>query len=920
MKVVAVALLLVLARTAAATPFVASEPVVDVPQSFSRLSVAARLESDPTREDLPLVVSGTISYVIPRKPGQISTSNSVCFFLPYNDPRQDQATNASRRFEYLAAKTGRQRQLGGSTSVNEKLNEISSDFLTPYLMKVTTSSQEIQLEFKSHVPRPSSYSRDDFMFEGFNPVPLHSCPEAPYDSAYFQVASNELSASVYFPSGWQYIGPGTTTGSTAQIRLRARLFGFVLAKGMKVKVVREDDPRVKVWYRSEQAADLDESISHALDVQQKIFGKFPFPSLDLVETGEVEKASLPGLITLNRPKQEILRFLQSEWLNWRQWLVTAFTANQWYGQSVSVNTPDDGWLLDGLADYATQETLITSKLRYNLFNTYRIGFHIFSFNYLQIQELVASALNRAAPSTRLTSASFNSFDEVRNAHPLAYIKHALALRQMKFHVGDHAFSNWLKQVTRDFQYQSISPSKFMQTLGNSPSPFSADQKSELTHYLSQWWSSDGWPDLVLRKVESTQLPDGKWAAKAQISQKGAIKVPAKVLFLDSAGNESIALMASQENTEASSTDLTAAVVLNSKATSVVLDPNHEVFDSDRFDNKSTWSSLKFFPGNARTLDDDNYTLVWAPYAFRHPGEPTSVGVQGVLFKYLQGSTRMRVETYPKNGRGAGFIHQISDFPDKKLNFQLLLQQYYTQDQVAQFSVLRSPLFFSSPLLNLGAKIRYRNNIDAPESSHVTGAAYSSLKTISSWKRLASARIAFESEYAPKSQIKKFGYVRDSVTADATFTLSRRSLIDASLRLFHGKLAAVDNAPSSAKFRLTSLEESRLRIDDSNLPLADEISSGNAELSFPLFIPLPWNSLVLSRNIRWRTFYDHGYSPDLTSTFKAGGLGLDIPFGGDIMGAGSLTFTRLSILAVLYTSVNQQVSRKPSFLFDVTGEL
>jgi len=891
--------------------------------SPSKLSVVTRMEPDASRDNLPLLAEGSVTYQFGADPDTPAAATSVCFYAAYNDTNPESAYGSSRRFDFLAEKTGRQRLIGGQTeviAVDAQLPAPTVENLAPHVLRVTTFGQEIRLQFKSRIPRPQSFSRVDFQIEGFYPVPLRSCPGSPFDSLYFQPEPSEISTSVQFPEQWQYIGPGTKTGNIAHARLRARTFGFFLASGMNSKIIRNDGPRVQLWYRSERAADLDESLAHALATQEVLFGPFPFPSLDLVESSDVEKPSLPGLISVNRPRQEVLGALQSEWLNWRQWLVTAFTANQWFGQSVSTPTPDDGWLLDGLSDYATLETLALSKIRYNLFNTHQRGFHIFSFNYLQIQELVASSLRRSAPTTHLTTDALNTSTPMRQGHPLSYIKHALALRQLKSQAGSQAVAGWLRQVARKYQYVDLSPQQFMASLRDVTSPFSQSQRIELAGYLKQWWVSEGWPDLSLVSLDRNELPDKKWAATVHIKQSGAIKVPTRVLIRDAKGNERKVSAEALDGDQSSLANLVATTVMKEQPDYAVVDPDHEVYDANRYDNRSGFIPLKFFPGNARTLADDEYTLIWAPYAYRHPGEPVSVGLQGALFKYLQGSTRVRIESYPKNGRGAGFVHHISDFPELKLNAQLLLQQNYAQDRMVQASLLRSPFISISPLLNVGAKLRYRENIDEPDSNHYTGAINSNLKLIEPWRRLRSARVSVEAEHAPTNSSGKFSYERQVSTAEMAIALSRRGRIDASFRGFYGRLTKSGEAPGVAYFRLTNLDEARLRIDQSTIPLVDQVTSLNSEVSFPVFLPFPGNSLVLSRDIRWRGFYDLGLVDDVDGSFRAAGLGLDVPFGGDIMGAGSLTFTRLSMLAVLYTSVAGEVSRKPAFLFDVTGEL
>jgi len=73
-------------------------------------------------------------------------------------------------------------------------------------------------------------------------------------------------------------------------------------------------------------------------------------------------------------------------------------------------------------------------------------------------------------------------------------------------------------------------------------------------------------------------------------------------------------------------------------------------------------------------------------------------------------------------------------------------------------------------------------------------------------------------------------------------------------------------------------------------------------------------------MRWRLFYDFGKSIDHNNTYRDAGLGFLLPFGGDLSGAGSLALTRLSCLVIAYSEAAGAVSRKPSILIDLSGDL
>ena len=52
--------------------------------------------------------------------------------------------------------------------------------------------------------------------------------------------------------------------------------------------------------------------------------------------------------------------------------------------------------------------------------------------------------------------------------------------------------------------------------------------------------------------------------------------------------------------------------------SVEVEPTGEIFDFDRFNNRSGVPGFQLFPGSAQKISDRDYTLFWLPYPFRRP--------------------------------------------------------------------------------------------------------------------------------------------------------------------------------------------------------------------------------------------------------------------------------------------------------------
>src|SRR5690606_21891537 len=152
-----------------------------------------------------------------------------------------------------------------------------------------------------------------------------------------------------------------------------------------------------------------------------------------------------------------------------------------------------------------------------------------------------------------------------------------------------------------------------------------------------------------------QLADGKWRSQLRASQEGTVDFPP--LFAVRGDGEQIAYVRGVRPDAGETGDWRAAILTDFEPSEALVDPSHEGFDSDRFDNSSDWPGIWFFPGSANTLHDDAYTVVWLPYAFRRPGEPFSFGMQGGLFRYLQSGLFFKAEYAPSEKTVAYQIRQ-----------------------------------------------------------------------------------------------------------------------------------------------------------------------------------------------------------------------------------------------------------------------
>jgi len=849
--------------------------------------------------------------------------HGACIYLPYADPDYGDRRSGNRRFDLLSSPAPRPVFLGGQQSIQAALPAQVEATSLGQLVRINPGSQlitdELAFTFDAVVPRLPMSRDGDWFYDGFLPQLLAECPEAGQDPEYYRTAiSTHQTGQLHIPTGWNYAGPGDTrTPGAVTIDLTARGLAFALEKseqGFLRKDFQAAGVPVTLFYHSESFRELEATVSETLPVLVEILGPYPYPTLTIVETSELQRHGLPALIAMNRPAQALFNKVQRSLLNWQHWIFAIQLTHQWYGSAIAAATPDDDWLVSGIAEFATLEALSRHPARFNLFNA-SAGFRLLSFDYLQISEVTAALLRRNAPLAILTDSKLKSKSIHTAQSPLLFIKQTSAMRQLKSAAGDQVFFRFTRNLTQHFLHSFISPAEFYDYFSHRPSPFSPSMRQTLTTSLKNWWTSSGWPDFALERVDKTELPDGRWISEISASQKGGVDFAPLLGVKDLSGHYYLARSA--KNNKAPDAPWVASVVTPSKPGDGEVDPTHETFDENRFNNHLGLPDLTFFPGQADTLRDDAYTILWVPYAFKRPGEPFSLGLQAALFKYINSGLLLRFEAAPGTTLAAISLSDSFRLPDYALNGSVDFSQNYDRDGLAQVALSRSPVGGSNPELSLGLSLRRRARAAEPESAHGTFAISATLRPAGS-PRVCSYSLNGQQEKAPGAFAKGFQYDRSQAAASSQCNITNRIALSA--RAFRGLVTGDGQLPQVALFKPTDLKEAHLRLDQRGLNWSRSIASGSLDLLLPFHLPIPSDSLLLTRQMRWRLFYDIGRSIDLGQTYRDGGFGFLLPFGGDLSGAGSLALTRLSCLVIAYSDVAGSTSRKPSLLLDLSGEL
>lgn len=842
----------------------------------------------------------------------------VCFYLPYQDPEYGMNRGDMQRFQLLTANHRKPHFFGGRMSI-QKLNvgqlelETKQYIVRIRMPKVWDESNELDLKFEADVPRLERSRAQERVFDGFFPQLLKKCPsEDEVNNIALELNAAFYDVNISMDPDWDYLGPGISRDGAAKFSGLMTYPAFILVKGFKKKILRIGQNEVVLAYQSDHFLDLAPTIVSAFGTFEEIFGPYPFPKLTIVENSELLRQTIPGLISINRPPQLIFDKVQKNLLNWQHWIAVMQLSRQWLGSTVFPATPDDEWLLSGTSEYATLEALKEIPLRFDLFNESFWGEKWFALTYLQVNEILTSMLKKNCPYCILTGDNLETYEPLVNQDKLLFLRHTAALRQIESVVGPNRFRGFLKKMVRDYRFRSLAPKELMAQLDLLPSPFSPAQRALVAEGFKKWWTLSGWPDFELLDFQQRSISEGKWMVEGRIDQKGGIDHEPIVKVVDLQGR--VTHLKSLPRDHLGGWKVEA--ILDAPIEEVAIDPAHKSFDSNRFNNSSHATRFYLFPGTAKTLADDAYTLVWVPYPFRRPGEAVSLGVQGGLFKYVQSALTTMMEFAPSTRENSYQINYVNHWANSSIANGGKFQKTYDGDREVELNVFENNLFKSTMGLGIGLVVKRKERLGDRTSVHGAYGMRLGFRPPGDEKQ-CQFNLVGSLDKAPRSWSTGFSYTRNLGLLAGECRVSHQMSL--SLRGFVGRMSGDGEIPDSAFFKPNDLSEARLRIDQ-GLDAVANIDTLTSDLYFPLNLPIPFDFLILSRQLKWRVFYDLGRSKDEALNYSSTGLGFQMPIGGDLSGAGSLAFTKLSLLLIMESRIGDRVIKKPTVLFDFTGQL
>lgn len=821
-----------------------------------------------------------------------SALESNCFYLPYNDPEFGEYHAIERRLEIQENPFQQNRKKHGYIRINDK---------TPLVIRLPPGEA---LHFEAAPMRIPDASDDLWVWEGFHPRRLATCPEDDELPSQFEFAAAEAyEISMTIPSTWTYVGL-LSDGRT--ITFTGSQFGFALVRKMERARIQLDNKQIELIYRSTDFLKLLPIIKRTMQKYPEWFGPYPFSNISILEADVLDISGIPGLVLFNKPRQAAFESIQVDWLNWSHWVIASLIGRQWLGANMPARQLRDDWLFRGTIEFVTLQILQESSVRFNIFNSVETGLAAIDFNYRELQDLGAAVLFQDEPEFVLTNENLETKVPLDKQHSQVSLRQALALRYAGAQVGVSNGQQILRGAIQGLSSTSVTPKNFLaaiQSQGQLGSKFASS--------LLSFWQSPGWVDFDITEFTYEESESG-FHTLVRVDQRGSLNLNANVTITDSSGHEVVVPLASNEN------ELQARATLPDRPSKVEVDAERHHFDSNRFNNTNRWPRLKFFPGNARGLPDDELTVIWALYPFRRPGQPWSLALNTGLLRYINASTFGTLETeIGGKHRSAFSISESYKLPALSLSGSAAIEQNLFGSRVISKEIKYGPLLSTGPRIDFQTAFRHRQVVGKPASGHQTIGGGSTIQHRGQIRHFG-YKVTGEYELAPEAWSPEFQYDRRFGIVELYASIP--SWMDYQLRLFRGEYTYSGEVPEELLFHPEDLKLARLRLDVPNLPRSAKIFSiGN-----DLFLPFSWDqaggTVLLNRRLRWRLFYDYGRALDLAQEFRAAGGGILIPFGGDIAGVGTLALTRFNLIVVGYSSADGEVSTKPRFLFTFGADL
>lgn len=773
------------------------------------------------------------------------------------------------------------------------------EHIGPALYRLPRSVTKLKLKYMLSIGGWNDRPLAPRLLSLWHPILLSSCPTQNEQTFASIWPKAKFDVAFEAPEGWNLGAPGIW--NDGHWSYEGTSFSAVFYKLGRLEYHNLGAQTLITLSKSESFKALITVAKNALTRFAKFSGRVQEPTILLVETDDFEPVRTPGLVTLNTPQQPAMRYLQQEITHWNVWQLTTQIAQQWFGLGCRAQTIDDHWLVQGLADMLVYSSLIAEKDYFELFGRGESGSPYLNLNYRQAQDLAAASLSLLHPQTALMDEEGVSKHATQDRPFIAFIRHTHILRYLQWKFGQREFQTFIQEATAQCGEESLQPKVFARLVDK--------YRPGLGELTMKYWQSDDWPDASLK---GTFVRDGKTFVRVHYDNELLLPIDLWVTTKD--GSRIVSFV------EPVRQDVEVPIeVAESDISKIEINPGRAVFDKDRFNNKTGAPKIAFFPGAARGLEDDAYTIVWLPFATQLPGEPFTIDLAWQSLRYLNSGLTGLVRYTPQTNVTGFNFNYIKALPQSSLLIMAKVGQDdgHVEDGERRMDVTikRKPLWSLFPYVNGSTKLRSKQMLGQPRSRHFTSAL--NIANASESGHVCGHEEEVESEstlYVPSGDFK---YQRAFGRIGAGCESRKFAL---KVRGFWGSTKAEGIVPRTALFRVQNLDEAHVRLDRPSLPGALRVAAYNLEASTPASLPLPESWFILPRRSQFKTFIDGAQMSDPDAKLTVSGVGYSLPIGGDIAGKDTVTVFRFSLNGIFYRNLNGVVDRKPGILFDFSGNL
>lgn len=680
----------------------------------------------------------------------------------------------------------------------------------------------------------------------------------------------------------------------------------------KKKIIRRNilGQKIEIIYSNEQTKELISTIHDTLAYLSNL--KKDSRPITIVETSHFYPQTSVQTLLYNTGISSTARNLQSEYLNIPHWNMIYLLVDQWILRSFG-NSKFTSETRLGLTEYIS--SILTHRFlpRRNLVKPLKDGNKILDVPFDYLSNLLISMFIRTT-SVDNDNLIVDPLDKALQKG----LRLSAALRSLELNLGKKAVLNIFLRSS-PLALEQGNP--FCNFRGNFFKNLETHEEyGKRLHYIESvlrfWCRGSEFPDFVLSHYKENQSAESHFEYRFKINHNYVVgqKFMIEYRFAGETKprQKSITLRPSGKD---------YYLVTHERIASFFINSGHKLYEIDKFNNRAELNSTAFFPGSAKNLYDDRYLIAWAPTIEKPPSKALQIGLTGAHFKYLwsridfdfAASEQEPVERYKISYQNSRLVDLAT--------VHLTAGQADPRSSYLDLSIQLKGLGLNLPSFDTSAGMTL-NQAKTETLEERTGAAY---VTLGFSNRDDHIRTTINTRYTRyDNQVERLhGLAESTLYAAENFSFS--------IRLFTGKLnlskldgAKEDEFRKIYGFLPYNLSAAKTRIDNRSAPASRSILAVSTDLRIPLSI-LASGFGLLSDRLSLRLFADMSEADSNTSAgaktlYRAYGTGLDLPFGSQVMGAGTLVISRFSLLAGMYQSQGVQVSRQPYILFAFNNKL